>query len=371
VAVPTLVVGRRADSDNTATRRLLAALPANVEYRAVTGQEELLDVASSIAVIPSGTIDGIVAWLDQRLPVSMAPVSASVTVEATVGSVAGVPVIERLGRFGTARIFTIETRLGDATPDRDRGLVVMQPAAAEHRIGPGRFQVQAARELAVRGYRALRFDRRISGDTTEVDATEPNMVMAKEWVTDAGELAIGLAAGAPVALVGLCSGAWVSARVAERTGARLTVLMDINYYRTRPMVPGEYARRARLDQHGEPQLGKIRHGLRERIPGWLWRAASPTQVFNDPTLLLTPPTRVPDSTIALLLTPEDDEVLAKNRGMDAIRRLRAGGANIHVTRYPFGDHALFGDAARTAMLRDTVALIEATIPAVPSAALTP
>ena len=369
--VETLLVGRASDAANSATTKLLAALPSTVEYRSVTGQEALLDVASSIAEIPAGTIESIASWLRNRFPVTTRPVTATVRTEAVVGITAdGHPIIERLSRFGPERLFTIETATSfpAGVPD-SRGVVIMQPAAAEHRIGPGRFQVDAARELAERGYRAVRFDRRISGDTTEVVAAEPNMVLAKEWVEDAAALTTAYAHGSPIALVGLCSGAWVSARIAERTEARLTVLLDINYYRTTPLAPGEYAQRARMDQHGEPQLGRFRHRLREIIPGWLWRAMSFTQVFNDPTQLLSPPTRVPGSTIALLLTPEDEAVFVKNKGADAVARLRERGGDIRITTYDFGDHALFGDGVRAAIMQDTIALVESSIPARPVPAL--
>lgn len=368
--VATLLLGRRADAENSATVKLLAALPPTVDYRAIDGQEDLLDVASSIAVIPADTIDTVADWLSGRFATAASRVAPTVTTVATVGVAAdGTRIIERLGRFGAERIFTIETVLDDAVPHPDRGVVVMQPAAAEHRIGPGRFQVTAARELAARGYRAVRFDRRISGETTEVVATEPNMVLAQEWIDDGAALAAATAQGAPLALVGLCSGAWVSARIAEQTAARLTVLLDINYYRTKPYQPGHYASLARLDQHGEPQLSTFRSRLRDIIPGWLWRLVSRTQVFNDPTLLLTPPSSVPGSTVALLLSPEDDAVLVKNRGADAVRRLRSAGADIRVTSYDFGDHALFGEGVRRAMLHDIIDLVEDSIPPVPSPAL--
>lgn len=363
--IPSLLIARRADEDKPDLQRLMSALPS-LDTRVVDGQEAFLDVASSIAEIPAATIGSIVDWADARLPHEAAPVHPVVRLEARVAtSASGVPIVERLGRFGAHRILTIETVLDDGRGCDGRGVVLMQPAAAEHRTGPGRFQVTLARELAAQGYRAVRYDRRISGETTPVVATEPNMVLAREWVDDADDLARFYASSAPLGLVGICSGAWLTGKVAPTVNAALTVMLDINYYRTPPLRPGQYAERARQDQHGEPKLGPVRHAIREIIPHWLWRAVSFTQVFNDPTIMLTPVSRIPGGTLALLLAPEDVEVLRKNRGADAVARLRAKGGDVRVVEYEAGDHAMFGEALRAVAQADILALVAETLPAAP------
>lgn len=166
--IPSLLIARRADEDKPDLQRLMSALPS-LDTRVVDGQEAFLDVASSIAEIPAATIGSIVDWADARLPHEAAPVHPVVRLEARVAtSASGVPIVERLGRFGAHRILTIETVLDDGRGCDGRGVVLMQPAAAEHRTGPGRFQVTLARELAAQGYRAVRYDRRISGDRKSV-----------------------------------------------------------------------------------------------------------------------------------------------------------------------------------------------------------
>lgn len=367
--IPTLLVARRADDDKPDLTRLRASAPALLEARIVDGQEAYLDVASSIAQIPAATIAEIVDWVDARVPAESTPVHPVVRLEARVATAPdGVPIVERLGRFGPHRLLTIETVLDDGAGCDGRGVVIMQPAAAEHRTGPGRFQVTLARELAAQGYRAVRYDRRISGETTAVVATEPNMVLAREWVDDADDLARFYGAAAPLGLVGICSGAWMTGRTAPVVSARLTVMLDINYYRTPPLRPGQYADRARQDQHGEPKLGPVRHAIREVIPRWLWRAVSFTQVFNDPMIMLAPVSRIPGGTLALLLAPEDVEVLRKNRGAEAIARLRARGGDVRVVEYEAGDHAMFGETLRATALADVMALVTETLPAARPAA---
>lgn len=368
--IPSLVIARRVDEEKPELTRLIAAVDS-LEPRFVDGQEGFLDVASSIAEIPAHTITGIAEWVDARLPAALADVHPVVRLQARVAtSPMGVPIVERLRRFGPHRLLTIETVLDDGAGDADgRGVVLMQPAAAEHRTGPGRFQVTLARDLAARGYRAVRYDRRVSGETTAVVATEPNMVLAREWVDDAEDLARFYAAAAPLGLVGICSGAWLAGRVAPVANARLTVMLDINYFRTPPLRPGVYAERARKDQHGEPKLGPVRHAVREIIPRWLWRAVSFTQVFNDPTIMLTPVSRIPGSTLALLLAPEDVEVLRKNRGAEAVARLRAQGGDVRVVEYEAGDHAMFGETLRATAHADILSLVESTLPAATSTVL--
>ena len=308
--------------------------------------------------------------MDARTPAAAVAVHPTVRLEARVATTAcGASVVERLGRFGPHRLFTIETVLDDATDDDGRGAVVLQPAAAEHRSGPGRFQVTLARQLAANGYRAVRYDRRISGETTPVTATEPNMVLAREWVDDLEQLGRFYGATAPLGLVGICSGAWLAGRVAPLTKARLAVMLDINYYRSGPLRPGVYAGRARNDQHGEPTLGPVRHAIREIIPRWLWRAVSFTQVFNDPTIMLKPLARIPGGTVALLLAPEDVAVYRKNRGAEAVSRIRHRGADVRVVEYSAGDHAMFGERFREVTQAEVVALVGQTLPAATRSAL--
>jgi alpha-beta hydrolase superfamily lysophospholipase len=337
VGIDSLVVGRRARADHTATLELTGSLPARVEYRSVTGQEELLEVTpGSDAVIPEETITGIVEWLAERLAGESLSPTPVVTDRAVVGlSLDGVPIVERLRRIGPHRLFAIETSLEG---DSESGVVVLQPGGAEHRVGPGRFQVLTARDLAARGRRAIRFDRRVTGDTTEVRPGEPTLIFADEWVDDTDQLIAELASTDIVAHVGLCAGGWVAGRLAGRRPARLTVLLSPNYFKISP-----------------PRAG-ARTGIARVM------SAARLNFFHDLAASLEASARMPDSTLALLFTPEDTEDFAARRGPNAVARLRDGGADIRVTDYPFGDHSLFGEEVRTAMLSDLMALVEEAIP---------
>ena len=360
VGIDTLIVGRRANDENPATVRLTAGLPARAEYRSVTGQEELLEAPSALAVLPEETIAGMGEWLVERFPAASVRLDPVVTDRAVVATAPdGTPIVERLRRVGPDELFVIETgREGDL----DSGVVVLQPGAAEHRVGPGRFQVLAARELAERGYRTIRFDRRVTGDTTEVRPGEPSLIFAEEWVDDTDRLIAELASDDVVAHAGLCAGGWVAARMAERRPARLAVLFSPNYFKTAPLRAGEYSDLTKSEKEGTRRFVGVKRFLRGALPGWAWPILSRLQLFHDPAVLLEASSRRADSTVALLLTPEDQENFGAHRGYAAVSRLQSRGADIRVTDYPFGDHSLFGEQVRTAMLDDLLALVEETLP---------
>jgi hypothetical protein len=365
LGVDTLVLGRERNGHNPATERLIADLPANAEYRAVTGQEELLEAPSAIAEMPVAVIDELAAWVAARFPTSRLAIRPTVHRRAHVADAPdGSPVFETLHRVGPERLFAIETEIYAGVDHglESSGVVVLQPGAAEHRIGPGRFQVLLARDIAARGLRAIRFDRRITGDSTEVTAGEPNLIFAAAWVEDADALVGALAPEEQIAYVGLCAGGWSWARLAETRPGRLTVLMNPNYYKTTPMEPGEYTRLSRLEHEGTPRLSTIKARIRSLTPGWVWRAAGRFQLFHDPAVLLDAPSRDHTSTVALLMSPDDEENFLHHHGADAVSRMRRNGADVRVKGYPVGDHSLFSEEVRAAMRIDVLALVDEALP---------
>ena len=56
------------------------------------------------------------------------------------------------------------------------------------------------------------------------------------------------------------------------------------------------------------------------------------------------------------------DAMGGDRGPAAVARLQGRGADIRVTNYPFGDHSLFGEDVRAAMLADLLALVDETLP---------
>jgi alpha-beta hydrolase superfamily lysophospholipase len=350
-----LVLARRTGGD-------APDLGAGVDVRTVDGQEDLLDVSSSVAAIPVETVALISDWIAGALPGEPRPLHLIPRTEVEVGrDDDGEPIVERLSRRGPEHLFMIETVRAGLDKLDHRGTVLMQPAAAEHRTSAGRFQVRIARELAGRGFRAMRFDRRITGDSTTVVPGEQNLVLAEAWVEDADALVAELAEPR-LALVGICAGAWVSARVAATHHTDLTVLVGPNYWRTEPMEPDAYAKIVRETGGAEPRIAGLKAFVRDSIPNWLWRLLAPSQLFNNPaTLLRAPAAR--GAALALLMPPEDAATFDHNRGSDAVNRLRARGADVRVAAYEEGDHAMLGEALQARALADIVWLLDETMPA--------
>lgn len=353
IDAPVLVLAR-------ASAAQVPALGDRADVRRVTGQEELLDVSSAVAAIPVPVVETIVDWLDAAFPGGRRPFRLTPRTEVEVGRTPdGDRIVERLSRRTAQRLFAIETVAVEG--DGRRGTVLLQPAAAEHRVSAGRFQVRIARDLAARGFRAIRFDRRLTGDSTVVVPGEQNLVLTEAWVEDA-EAFVDELHESPLALVGICAGAWSSARVAATHPTRLTVLVGPNYWRTEPMQPDAYARLVLETGGVEPRIAGLKGRIRDSIPNWLWRLLAPSQLFNNPTTLLRAPAGR-GGTIALLMPPEDAATFENNRGRDAVARLRERGADLHVAAYDEGDHAMFGDALQARALADIVWLFDETMPA--------
>ena len=360
--VDTLALVRRAELTSPAVQRFSAEMPPGSTLHPIDGHAEWIEAASALAVLPAETIGAIVDWVDARLPHDRYIVRPDIQHEAVVGySPDGAAVVERLLRVGPERLFVIETARADAHDDLG-GVTVLQPGSAEHRVGPGRFQVIAARALAARGTRAIRFDRRGTGDSTLVRIGEPNLIFAEEWIDDVDALVSEIVGDAPTAHVGLCSGAWVAARIADRHPTRLTVLLSPTYFKLHGLPAGGYAELAALDQAGRIPFRELKARIRKHTPDWLWRMAARLQLFHDPETLLAPASREPGSVVALMLTPEDTENFAHHRGPGAVARLKRRGADLRVTDYPFGDHSLFGAQVRQTMLRDVLDLTEQVFP---------
>jgi len=372
VPVDSLALVRRAELDSPAVERFAAGLSSGSSIVPLDGHAEWIEAPSALAVLPADAIRRIGEWVDARLPLARTVVAPRILREARVGTAPdGTPVIERLVRFGPEQLFAIETVRADAHEDAvdadavdeaGDGVVVLQPGAAEHRVGPGRFQVIAARQLAARGTRTIRFDRRGTGDSTPVRVGEPNLIFADAWIDDVEAVIDQVAGAGPVAHVGLCSGAWVVARVADRRPTRLAVLLSPTYYKVQGLPIDGYADLTRKDIEGRMRFRGLKTMIRERTPGWVWRAAARLELFHDPETLLGPAARRPGTTVALLMTPADSANFAAHRGPDAIARLRKRGADLRVSDYPFGDHSMFGAHVRASMLHDVLALTEQAFP---------
>jgi len=188
--------------------------PGEVELRPATAQDQLLDRTPSDCYVPEEALAGIVSWLvagadEIRVPVK-APEERSVRVAS--GGPGSSPVLERSTRFGPLGVCGVVDEPFTST----RGpWVVLVNVAAEHHIGPGRRWVEWARSWAGDGYRVVRIDQSGIGDSPCHPGQREDEMFAPEWIEDMREVVRTLSAdGAPVVVMGLCSGSYSAFEVA-------------------------------------------------------------------------------------------------------------------------------------------------------------
>lgn len=193
-------------------------------------------------VVPSAELDRIVTWLSREPPgdadgrrrpresglyasVPQRPpqgepaarpseVAVAVAVAVTGRDAQGrtVPLVETALRFGEEqRLFGIVTPPHSA--GRRRPAVILLNVGADHHVGPHRMNVDLARQLAARGYLALRFDASGLGDSPAAPGKAANRIYTKDAVADVRSAMDLLAERHGVrtfVLVGLCSGAFTA-----------------------------------------------------------------------------------------------------------------------------------------------------------------
>ena len=121
-------------------------------------------------------------------------------------------VLERPMRIGPLGLYgVVDEPLAPTTAP----WVVLVNVAAEHHIGPGRRWVEWARRWAGDGYRVIRIDQTGVGDSPVHEGQVEDEMFAPEWIGDMREVVQTLSAdGAPVVVVGLCSGSYSAFEVA-------------------------------------------------------------------------------------------------------------------------------------------------------------
>lgn len=176
-------------------------LPPATEELPATGQDGLLDVASSASVVPAATVTAVAGWLAGALAgpaVPVGPVGSSGAV-AVGGGLTEAPV--RLGPLGLFGILT-EGREAEGRPT-----VAFLNGGTDHHCGPNRVWVDWGRQLASQGFRVARLDLSGLGDSP----VRPGQPVGRSYPPEAGDdvaaAVRGLDRGAGVVLVGLCSGA--------------------------------------------------------------------------------------------------------------------------------------------------------------------
>lgn len=241
-----------------------------------------------------------------------------------------------------------------------RGGVVFQTTANEPAWGPTRAWVEAARENAGNGLACYRFDKTGSGEGGTIEPGEIAVLYSHASRDDAVDVLSALELPArSLLLVGLCSGAWMSAESAIRARAGAALLFGmIQWSRVREPVTKQF-----LLDHGydlENQLPPATESGRTRLkplarrllPYPLWEQLGRRGVTQVPGPLLADLEEAGVRTV-VALTPEDDEHFTFQRGDDGLKRLRRRGYSGRIERIetPQGDHNLYRPDTRRSAAR--------------------
>lgn len=223
-----LVIGRDDMPGEGPLPRRLRDLGATVTYAAWPGYAGMMVVEPHEAVLASDTIDSIVQWLGARHP-RMASDTARLPTLPWPGSFTSGPVVERPVAFGADGGLFGMLAEPSAKPTHTDTAVLMLNVGGNYRIGPNRNYVKAARELAVAGYRTLRFDVSGIGDSrTEAGFSGDSMYRDRATVDVSAAIDMLAARGCTrFFLMGICSGSYLAFQTALKD-ARVNGIMLTN-----------------------------------------------------------------------------------------------------------------------------------------------
>jgi pimeloyl-ACP methyl ester carboxylesterase len=191
------------------------------EPRSDPGYAGMMDHPET-AVVPSATLDAIVAWL--RRPEAIVPRRLAGRDRRSVlvnwSDAANRAVREEALSFGDGgRLFGILTESEPSSGARTA--IIFLNAGANHRVGPNRLYVSLARDLAARGYAALRFDLGGLGDSGPAPGMAENQIYSEASIADVKAAMTFLTStrGAQsFVLVGICSGASLAFHTSAEDG---------------------------------------------------------------------------------------------------------------------------------------------------------
>ncbi|WP_127784267.1 alpha/beta hydrolase [Rhodococcus sp. X156] len=343
--LPVLVAGRPSAADDQA----LAALAARPETTRITVHEHegFLEPTTSIVRIPADSVAAVARWLLGVLPAQRQPVVAQAQTSAVVAVTPdGTAVRESLHRRGPHQLFTIVT----STDHPPRRSLVLNSLGSHHRIGAGRMHVDLARSLAAEGVEVIRFDRRLTGDTTEVRADELAPMYAQVCVQDA-RMAAGTvrSAARDTVVAGVCAGGWMAMHAAAAGDAGTVVVLSPTIWGLRSQERYREAELAAAQQSGPDEQGpapvsatrrhQVKQLLRRRLPYPLWLLLGRAGVTQVPEVALARLLRA-GVDVTVVLTPADHTWFVEQRGPEGLRRLHRRGLRPRVVIGEEGDHSL-------------------------------
>lgn len=329
---PALVVRRRGDAPPAGF--------AEAEQVEVDDVPPFLDVASNLSVLPVASITTIAEWLAGQAGAAAGEVLPVLSDELALDGA-----VERTRWLGPDRLFAIETR---PVPDHpDAPVVVLHAGASEHRVGPADFQVDLARRLAAAGLASVRLDRRGTGETGQVCPEAPDLMYTGEWLVDhANAMAALDVPSERLAVVGICSGAWVAAS-APATQQRLLVALHPSRFELAAYRPGEFIEDLAPMVVTGGFLLWLQNRYRRWAPLWLRRLRARRLIGRDAGAFIS---AIADrSEQAVMVFSEIEQEIFQGMGGEALVAARP---NIEIVQFPTIDHPMFARRTRQAILAE-------------------
>lgn len=348
--IPVLLAVRASDAITPAVSALAGRL--GVEPEIVTGHEDFIEPRGYVGEIPRDSVNHLVGWLDAQLNNVRHAVRLRPQKSAVIGDV-----VESIERIGSDRLFAIRSEPQQST---ESGVVlVLHGTSNEHRVGPARLWVEVARSAAAAGHSVVRFDRRGTGESSVVTATEKTAIYDAASREDA--LVVAKAAGSPATRLvhaGICSGAWLSAYAAAEAGADAVVVVNTMVWTMRPPVLTQREIEKLNESHGAPdriERAKIRLRalIRRLLPYTIWLWLGRCGIAQVPEVMLM---RLRKRGVVpyVVLSSSDVDWFFRQRGGLSLRRLERRGWNQALVISRSGDHAAYEYGMRQ-LVRDEVA----------------
>ncbi|OBA30837.1 alpha/beta hydrolase [Gordonia sp. 852002-51296_SCH5728562-b] len=313
---------------------------------------------------------GVARWLSARFGTGTTTISPVATTSAVVGNTTdGRPVQTRLCTTDDGVIIWDTAILGNhESADR---VLVSHSIGHDIGSGPTRFYTEMAFDVAARGGRMVRFDRRGVGESGQT-APEDTFtgLFTTPYVRDGLQILdeVDLSHAKVVAHVGVCAGSWMSAHAAIETASRLpgarsvAVVVNPNRWDLRPARPVPHLSRSTPAWHTPAWHAKVEH-QRQRVIARCARDLIEVSARVRPRLARTALSRVrgfqmPDvfidtirrrgATVRLVFGPGDHDRFTRLDGYRSLARRRI---NVAVASSQTGDHSGYHTGIRDAMRR--------------------
>lgn len=345
--------------DRPLPRRLDDALAAHPGLARIDApdQAELLDLPPSDCVPPERSLASVVTWLDEVLPRGVHPVTApehgaTARTESTGPGTRLVTETHHRFEHGIRGVVTAPVEPAAGSP-----WVVLVNVAVEHHIGPGRRWVEWSRRWAAAGLRVARIDLSGVGDSPTRPGRLDDEIFAPEWIDDIRGVVRELGADAsPVALVGLCSGAYTALEAAlwEDVSAVLAINPRLTLY---PAAKGtrvhtRVRRAARVPVRPVAAIAR-RH---RKAGGGVWRVYRQLAAWHAPYVVLSRVARR-GTRLRVVACPDDARDFTEVALWRPSLRRAVRSGRLSFERRPELDHSLLLRSAQQVAAREADAFL--------------